>query len=49
MARRVASGWNGRSRVYRGWQCVITKTREEFAASRCTRPGGRVIRFEGGA
>jgi len=49
VAHRVASGCDGRSRVYHGWQCVITKTAEEFAASRCARPGGRVIRFEGGA
>jgi hypothetical protein len=49
VARRVSFRWDGRSRTYRGWRCVITKTGEEFAASRCTRSGGRVIRFEGGA
>lgn len=44
-ARRIARRWRGKPRVGR-WRCKVTKRKYEYVAVRCTRPGGRMIRFE---
>ena len=47
-ARRFVLRWNGRQR-YRGFRCRLTRRAYEAFAFRCTAPGNRVIRVEGGS
>jgi hypothetical protein len=47
-ARRVALRWRGRSRVG-SYRCRVLRQGEEYVKVRCTRPGGRVVRWEAGA
>lgn len=35
--------------AYRGWSCRYVSRAEEYADIRCTKPGGRVVRFQAGA
>jgi hypothetical protein len=47
-ARRVALRGFGGSRVG-AYRCRVLQRGEEYVKVRCTRPGGRVVRWEGGA
>lgn len=47
-ARRLALHWNGRGRFH-GWTCRRLKNGYEYILARCTRPGGRAVRIEGGS
>jgi hypothetical protein len=47
-ARRVAlHAYPGKR--YRGWRCRYVSHAEEFADVRCTKRGGRVVRYQAGA
>ena len=47
-ARRVALHAYPHHR-YRGWHCRYVSRGEEFADVRCTKSGGRVVRYQAGA